>query len=120
MSHGASSVQIDNGYSVTINVAYMRFEPSCGGDEGGDPWEVRGWRVLAPGGSTTIANPTSNQWFYLFAEAVDGHLWTGPFVESVTIPIKFSRCAGLETSTTEPVGFRELDTAAHDHFILVK
>ncbi|SRR6266542_4034228 len=119
MPSGAEWVSIRNGYTKTVNVAYVRLDPGCA-SEGGEPWEIRGWRVLPSGGSTSIHNPTSNRWFYIFAEAVDGTLWTGPFVEPVTFPSAFHRCSGLGATNTQPVGFRELDTAAHDHFRLVK
>ena len=119
MASGAEWVSIRNGYSKTVNVAYIRLDPGCSDEGAGDPWEIRGWRVLAPDGSTNIHNPTSNRWFYIFAEAVDGTLWTGPFVETVIFPA-FHRCLGLGVTGGHSVGFRELDTKAHDHFRLVK
>ena len=118
MGSGAEWVSIRNGYTKTVNVSYIRLSPSCA-NEGGEPWEVRGWRVLSPDGSTTIHNPTSNRWFYIFAEAVDGTIWTGPFIEQVTLSA-FHRCTGVGITNALTVGFRELDTKAHDHFRLVK
>jgi hypothetical protein len=119
MASGSDEVLFRNGYSATINLAYMRRDEACRpAEEGGIPFVIRGWRVIAPGGSTTIANPTENRWFYIFAEAVDGRLWTGPFVFRVSLSA-FNRCAGLGASQGEDVGFLELDTAEHDSFNLV-
>jgi hypothetical protein len=73
--------------------------------------------VLQPGGSTTIENPESNRWFYIYVEAVDGAVWNGPFVAGVRYDV-FNNCAGLGMSAGVDVGFLELDTADNDSYIL--
>src|SRR5215207_6597142 len=119
MGHGADPVKIRNGYSATVNLAYMRRDPACGASgEGGDPWEIRGWRVLGPGGTTSIDNPEEWQWFYIFAEAVDGRLWGGNFLGKVRRTV-FRLCRGLGVTGSETVGFLELNTADNDSFRLV-
>ena len=80
---GASTVQFTNSYTTVISVAYMRLDNACG-DECGDPWDVLGWVVLSPGDSQSRANPTNNKYYYYYAEAVDGAVWSGPYVAEVT------------------------------------
>jgi hypothetical protein len=116
---GADAVTFRNRYSETISLAWMRRDFACAPpEEGGIPFVIRGWKVLRPGASATIPNPTENRWFYIFAESVDGRLWTGPFVFTVSLSA-FNRCAGLGASAGEDVGFLELDTREHDTFNLV-
>jgi hypothetical protein len=95
----------------------MRYDPNCG-NECGTPWDVLGWAVLAPGGSQSRANPTSNRYFYYYAEAVDGRFWAGPFVAEVSGGERFEKCTclgvivqnGNAVNPYHDVGFRELDT----------
>lgn len=109
MSHGRSEVSFKNDYGKKIYVAYMRRDFGCI-TEGGEPWEIRGWINLDPGETEYRANPTRNQWFYYYAEAVDAAVWGGPFVIQVT-NTKFDTCAGLgKTGAWYSVGMRELDT----------
>jgi hypothetical protein len=113
---GASTVDFHNSYPATIYVAYMRLDWSCG-EDCGEPWDVLGWCRLYPGQTSSRANPTSNRWFYYYAEAEDGAYWAGPYVAEVTNP-KFEKCTciGVTVENGEAmnpyydVGFRELDT----------
>jgi hypothetical protein len=113
---GASTVNFHNSYSTVIFVAYMRLDYGCG-DECGEPWDVLGWIRLAPGETQSRANPTNNEYYYYYAEALDGAYWAGPYVAEVTDP-RFEKCTCLGVreqngSTTNPyhdVGFRELNT----------
>jgi hypothetical protein len=92
----------------------MRRDFNCQA-ECGEPWDVLGWINLDPGETETRANPTNNQWFYYYAEAVDGAFWAGPFVANVSND-KFEKCSCLGVSVSEgpqpyyDVGMRELDT----------
>jgi hypothetical protein len=112
-----SNVTFTNSYSQTISVAYMRLDNGCE-DECGEPWDVLGWANLEPGQTQTRSNPTNNRWFYYYAEAVDGKIWSGPFPAEVATQ-KFEKCTclgvivenGDPTSPYFDVGFRELDTS---------
>jgi hypothetical protein len=69
------------------------------------------------GQTKSRANPTSNRWFYYYAEAVDGAYWAGPYVAEVS-DAKFEKCTclgvlvqnGPATNPYHDVGFRPLDT----------
>jgi len=104
-----ADVRFTNSHSVSISVAYMRYDPACGADCG-DPWDVLGWVNLAPNQTQTRPNPTGNRFFYYYAEGVDGSVWSGNFSAQVTREV-FEKCACL--GTTSPiwfnVGMRELD-----------
>lgn len=112
---GASTITFHNSYPTTIYVAYMRLDWACG-DECGDPWDVLGWARLSPGQTKSRANPTSNRYFYYYAEADDGAYWAGPYVAEVSND-RFEKCTclgvivenGAPTNPYYDVGFRELD-----------
>lgn len=114
MSHGRSSVSFTNSYGKKLFVAYMRRDFSCQ-SACGAPWDVLGWIGLDPGETETRANPTENQWYYYYAEAVDGAFWAGPFVANVSNN-KFDKCSCLGVQVSHgpqpfyDVGMRELDT----------
>ena len=114
MSHGRSNVQFTNSYGKKLFVAYMRRDFSCE-SACGAPWNVLGWIGLDPGETETRANPTENQWYYYYAEAVDGAFWAGPFVANVSNN-KFDKCSCLGVLVSHgpqpfyDVGMRELDT----------
>ena len=116
MSHGRSNVTFTNSYGKKLFVAYMRRDFSCQA-ECGEPWDVLGWINLDPGETETRANPTNNQWFYYYAEAVDSAFWAGPFVANVSNN-KFEKCSCLGVIVSHgpqpyyDVGMRELDTVA--------
>lgn len=114
MAHGRSSVRFTNSYGKKLFVAYMRLDFSCQ-SECGEPWDVLGWINLDPGETEARANPANNQWFYFYAEAVDGAFWAGPFVANVSNN-KFEKCSCLGVTVSQgpqpyyDVGMRELDT----------
>jgi hypothetical protein len=74
-----------------------------------------GWIGLDAGETETRSNPTRNQWFYYYAEAVDGAFWAGPFVANVSNN-KLQKCSCLGVIVSHgpqpyyDVGMRELDT----------
>jgi hypothetical protein len=74
--------------------------------------------VLSPGGATIISNPTENRWFYVYAEAANGRLWTGPFPEEVSL-VAGGHCKGIGLSFAQDCGFLELDTDASDRYRFV-
>ena len=106
-------VKLVNSYSTTISVAFMRFDPACGADCG-DSWTVLGWINLEAGQTGFADNPTGNQFFYYYGEAVDGAFWAGNFVAEVENP-RFEKCTCLGVSVSDgpnpwyDVGMRELD-----------
>lgn len=109
MSHGNTQLSFKNDYGQKIYVAYMRLDYDCQADSG-QPWLVRGWIGLDPGETEYRANPTGNQWFYYYAEAVNGAFWAGPYVVIVTNSV-FRNCTGTgKTEGWYNVGMRELDT----------
>jgi hypothetical protein len=99
-------------------VAYMRLDYNCQNDCG-EPWDVLGWISLQPGETESRDNPTNNEYFYYYAEALDGAYWAGPFPAEVSNN-RFEKCTclGVIVENGEPtnpyytVGFRELDTNA--------
>ena len=117
MSHGRDEVRFTNSYGKKLFVAYMRRDFSCL-EDCGSPWDVRGWVNLDPGETETRANATKNQWFYYYAEAVDGAFWAGPYVAEVS-NAKFDKCTCLGVSVSDgpqpyhDVGMRELDTVKY-------
>lgn len=109
MSHGNTQVSFKNDYGQKIYVAYMRRDYDCQADSG-KPWGVKGWIGLDPGETEYRANATGNQWFYYYAEAVDGAFWAGGYMAQVT-NTEFQTCTGLgQTGAWYYVGMRELDT----------
>jgi hypothetical protein len=119
MSHGRSQVTFTNSTSTKIYVAYMRRDYNCQ-EICGDPWDVLGWIGLDPGETETRANPTNNQFFYHYAEGVDGRIYSGPYPGEVRRAV-FEKCTclgviiinGPPTSPFYTVGFRELDTVRY-------
>ncbi|HEY7025595.1 MAG TPA: hypothetical protein VH371_11615, partial [Candidatus Limnocylindrales bacterium] len=79
MGSGRSSINFHNSYGKKLWVAYMRVDWDCNNDCG-EPWDVLGWIALDPGETESRSNPTSNRWFYYYAEAIDGAFWAGPYV----------------------------------------
>jgi hypothetical protein len=116
MSHGQSSISFRNSYGQKLYVAYMRRDFSCQ-EDCGEPWDVRGWIGLEPGQVQYRSNSTANQWFYYYAEAVDGAIWAGPYIAEVRNE-RFDKCTCLGVSVSHgpspyyDVGMRELDTVA--------
>jgi hypothetical protein len=107
-------VNFTNSYTAKLYVAYMRLDNACQ-DDCGEPWDVLGWINLDVGQSQTRPNPTGNRYFYYYAEADDGTIWSGPFPAEVT-QTRFEKCTCLgvivQNGNGSPyydVGFRELD-----------
>jgi uncharacterized membrane protein len=111
-----SQVSFTNSYSAAMFVAYMRLDYDCQ-NECGEPWDVLGWISLQPGEIEYRDNPTNNEYFYYYAEAVDGAYWSGSFPAEVSDD-RFEKCTclgvieqnGQPTNPYFTVGFRELDT----------
>src|SRR5262245_8830917 len=117
MGTGRSSVSFTNSYGKTMYVAYMRRDFSCQ-PECGDIWDVLGWIKLEPGEKKYRDNPTTNRWFYYYAEAIDGAYWAGPYLAEVSNN-KFEKCNCLGVIVSDgshpyyDVGFRELDSKTY-------
>ena len=110
-----SQVSFTNSRSVVMSVAYMRRDFNCQ-NECGEPWDVLGWINLQPGETAYRDNATNNRWFYYYAEAVDGAVWSGAFSAEVSNE-RFEKCTclgvivqnGAPTNPYYTVGFQELD-----------
>jgi hypothetical protein len=110
-----SQVTFTNSYSTRLYVAYMRLDYACQNDCG-EPWDVLGWINLQPGETQSRDNATNNRWYYYYAEADDGAVWSGPFPAEVSYN-RFQKCTclgvivqnGPPTNPYQTVGFRELD-----------
>jgi hypothetical protein len=115
---GSDEIRFTNLYGRTLFVAYMRVH--AGGPRAGrEPWEVRGWISLEPEATEVRANPSENQWFYYFAEAVDGAIWAGPHVVEVT-DTAFTTGSGLgHSGGWQPAGMRVLDTVKYSGVVFV-
>jgi Protein of unknown function (DUF1036) len=108
-----SQVRFTNSRSAVMYVAYMRRDFNCQ-NLCGEPWDVLGWINLQPGETEHRDNPTNNRWFYYYAEATDGVVWSGPFPAEV-INERFDKCTclgviqqnGAPTNPYHTVGFRE-------------
>lgn len=117
MASGRSSITFRNSYGKKLFVAYMRLDWACG-EDCGEPWDALGWIGLDPGETESRSNPTSNRWFYYYAEAIDGAFWAGPYVAGVSNTV-FEKCTCIGVSRSDgtspyyDVGFRELDSATY-------
>lgn len=111
-----SEVTFTNSHGTPISVAYSRWDEACLNDCG-DGWDVLGWINLQPGETKTRANPTGNRWFYYYAEATDGSVYNGVFLDHVKDD-RFQLCSCLGVSVSDGpnpwynVGFDELDLDA--------
>ncbi len=111
MGHGSPEITFTNSTGAKIYVAYMRLDYNCLTDCG-QPWKVLGWIGLDPGETETRVNPTENQWFYYYAESVNGDFWAGPYIAEVR-RTRFRKCTCVGATTYYQVGFRELDTVKY-------
>jgi uncharacterized membrane protein len=114
-------LRLCNGYRTTIWTAIMFHSPvSCAGD-GGD-FEMMGWWETDPGACKLVyANDLAdtNRFWYIFAQARDGTIWSGPFQAAVTAePFGGSNwCFGAQhTSAGLTIGYREIDIGDNDDF----
>lgn len=96
-----------NKTSVTIWVAFQWSSPSC--SDGGE-WETKGWWKLEPGQTKTVFGQNLqnvNTYYYYYAEASDGSVWSGPF-DTCVPQSAFDWCLNTCcTPTCRTVGFRE-------------
>jgi hypothetical protein len=86
----------------------------------GEPWEKVGWFQMDPGESTVpwigSAGGQSTYWYY-FAHAADGALWTGPF--TVVVPHQaFEWCENTADTQSRTVGMRELYVGGAENYTL--
>jgi hypothetical protein len=106
-----ADVRFTNSHASKLFVAYMKLDYAC--NFCGDPWDVLGWINLDSGETETRPNTTNNRWFYYYAEASNGTVWSGPFAAEVRQE-KFQKCVclGVLQGGVNPyhdVGMRELD-----------
>src|SRR6188768_2403614 len=96
-----------NFYPSTVWVAFQWYHPpTC---DGGDPWITRGWWKLVPGQCKTVFGSDLqdvNTFYYWYAEAADGAVWSGPFMTCVPQQA-FTWCLNTCSTAARYVGFRE-------------
>ena len=111
---------VHNAYPQQLYAAYMFYSPDACGGEGGN-WQAIGWFAIAPGATATLyandLDDVNNRFWYYFAEAVDGAVWSGDINTYVT-NAAFNICQGLGSTAYRTVGFRELDVGDNDSFTL--
>ncbi|WP_255498396.1 DUF1036 domain-containing protein [Nakamurella sp. PAMC28650] len=95
-----------NNYSSPLSVAVMWWNPDGCGDYGN--WGTRGWWNLNPGETVHTDVWTANRYFYFYAEAWDGGVWSGPYGAQVPYE-SFDSCAGIGSTADHVVGMREVD-----------
>jgi hypothetical protein len=108
-----SEVSFTNSHWTPIYVAYARWEESCVTDCG-DGENVLGWIELAPAQTKTRPNPSGERWFYYYAEATDGSVYSGSYLHLVMdVQFKICRCNYQHIPTGQTpwyeAGFDELD-----------
>lgn len=99
-------VHFINGYSQPLQIAIAFKQDSC--SEYGRPWGTRGWWIVNPGASAYVLN-TNNQYFYYYAEAWDGRLWSGPGPSVYVLQQAFDSCLDIGSTAARIVGMRQLD-----------
>jgi uncharacterized membrane protein len=83
------SLVLCNSYSSAISTAIMFYSPdTCSGE--GANFEMMGWWNLDPGSCATVygndLEDLNRYWFY-YAMAGDGAVWSGP--DSASVPLVF-------------------------------
>lgn len=112
-----------NRYTSRIYTSICFYSPeTCGGD--GQNFETMGWWALNPGQCALVyANDLEdlNRYWYYYATADDGSVWSGPYNTSVTVAA-FDGCYGTgvggASSEFIGIGYRELDIGDNDDYTL--
>jgi hypothetical protein len=105
-----------NAYPKTVWVAIMWREPCENG-----LFRKAGWYKIYSGWFKTVFPDDLedvNQYFYFYAQASDGAVWSGPYVRSV-FKTAFNTCEGTTKTGAFKVGFREQDIGDNDDFIQI-
>jgi len=109
----ATSVNFTNLSGQHIFIAYMFRDFACsaaGGVCSDAPWRVAGWVSLANGETQYRDNPTSNRWFYYYAEGANGPPWSGNNIVTVS-KAHFEHCQCVDLAGGYAVGMADLDLA---------
>ncbi len=112
-----------NGYPTPISTAIMFYSPDTCGGEGN--FQMAGWWNIDPGTCALVyADDLEdlNRYWYYYADAEDGAVWSGPYGASVPF-YAFNQCYGIgviiENNHEEvAIGFRELDIGDNDDYTL--
>jgi uncharacterized membrane protein len=111
---------IHNAYPQPLFAAYMFYSPDACGGEGGD-WQAIGWFTIQPGATATLyandLDDVNNRFWYYYAEATDGVVWSGDVTTYVTDEA-FNICQGIGSTAYRSVRFRELDVGDNDDYTL--
>lgn len=107
-------VHFKNSYGPRIWIAIMRYDPGTCGQYGN--WATAGWWNVSNGQSVHAFN-TSNRYFCYYAEAADGHLWTGNYGPIYVYRDAFSSCLNIgSTAAYGRVGTRLKDGGNSDKY----
>lgn len=109
-----------NGYTATISTAFCFYSPgNCGGE--GENFEMMGWWDIEPGACSVVSGDDLrkvNRYWYYYAFATDGTVWSGPYGAAVPYAA-FDQCYGVGVvNDTVEIGFRELDIDSYDDWTL--
>jgi uncharacterized membrane protein len=113
-----------NGYPALISTAICFYSPdTCGGE--GDNFEMMGWWNIEPGACALVYGDDLedlNRYWYYYADAGDGAVWSGPYGASVPLAA-FDQCYGIgviieNNHESIAIGFRELDIGDNDDYTL--
>jgi hypothetical protein len=101
-------VRFQNNYSSPLSVAVMWWDPDGCGSDGN--WGTRGWWNLDPGQSVGTNVWTANRYFYFYAEAWDGAVWSGPYGPVYASDAAFDSCIEIgSTADNLLLGMAEVD-----------
>jgi uncharacterized membrane protein len=105
-----TNVSFRNSYGKTVSVAILRDSEICGG------WAKKGWYELAPGEVKKVFSTTA-RYAYYYAEAVDGHTWSGNEGPWTVYDRAFDDCL---YAGTDPKGYqvrmRRIDTKGTSNY----
>ena len=105
-----------HGSGVWVAISFWDDEV-CEGEKGG--WRNRGWWRVEPGACVQVhSGIVSNvgRYWYFYAEADDGAVWTGDYPTYVMDPEAFDICDGIGSTAYWTRGFREIDTGDVHNF----
>lgn len=110
-------LQFCNSYPSRTWITIEWYRPNC--PDGGD-WEKEGWFKLEPGECANVFDQDLdeiNAYYYFYAEADDGAVWAGPFIDCVPY-IAFDWCTDTCNSESRDLGYREFNIGDNDDYTI--
>jgi hypothetical protein len=99
-------VYVQNDARSRVFVAIMKYDP--GACEPDTVWRTKGWWALNPGDDAFVAW-TNNRFIYIYAESVDGLVWSGPFGPVYVFQAPFDECLVGSSAAMATVGMFQVD-----------